>query len=53
MNTIFQTTTKNFDVISVIETLDNYFLTCFNGKIVSEDMTFIQALHEVENQMSL
>ena len=53
MNTIFQTTTKNFDVISIIETSDNYFFTCFNDQVVSEDMTFSQALREVEKQMSL
>ena len=53
MNTVFQTNTKNFDIISIVETSDNYFLTYFNGEIVSEDMTFTQALNEVEKQISL
>ena len=53
MNTVFQTTNKNFDTISIIETSDNCFLTYFNDKIVAEDMTFSQALNEVERQVSL
>ena len=53
MKVVFQTDTKNFDLIQIVQTSDNYFITYFNAKVVSEDLSYNQALIAVEQQMSL
>ena len=53
MNTIFSTTTKNFDTIQIIETVDSWYEVYFNNAFVSQSISLSMAYDEVESQQSL
>lgn len=53
MNTIFSTTTKNFDVIQIITTQDNWYEVYFNEEFISQNISLSMAYAEVEAQLSL
>ena len=53
MNTIFSTTTKNFDTIQIIETTDSWFEVYFNNAFMSQCISLSMAYDEVESQLSL
>ena len=53
MNTIFSTTTKNFDTIQIIETDDSWFEVNFNNAFMSQCISLSMAYDEVESQLSL
>ena len=53
MNTIFSTTTKNFDTIQIIETADGWYEVYFNNAFMSQSNSLSMAYDEVESQLSL
>ena len=53
MNTIFSTVTRNFDIIQIILTQDNWYEIYFNGKFISQTISLSMAYDEVESQLSL
>ena len=53
MNTIFSTTTKNFDTIQIIEAADSWFEVYFNNALMSQCISLSMAYDEVESQLSL
>ena len=53
MNTIFSTTTKNFDTIQIIETADGWYEVYFNNAFMSQCTSLSMAYDEVESQLSL
>ena len=53
MNTIFSTTTKNFDTIQIIETVDSWYEVYFNNVLTSQHISLSMAYDEVESQQSL
>ena len=53
MNTIFSTTTKNFDTIQIIETVDSWYEVYFNNTFISQCLNLSMAYDEVESQQSL
>ena len=53
MNTIFSTTTKNFDTIQIIETADGWYEVYFNNAFISQNISLSMAYCEVESQQSL
>ena len=53
MNTIFSTTTKNFDTIQIIETADGWYEVYFNNAFMSQSNSLLMAYDEVESQISL
>ena len=53
MNTIFSTATKNFDVIQIIITPDDWYEVYFNDKLISQNISLSMAYAEVESQLSL
>ncbi len=53
MNTIFSTTTKNFDTIQIIETTDGWYEVYFNNAFISQNISLSMAYGEVESQQSL
>ena len=53
MNTIFSTTTKNFDTIEIIETADSWYEVYFNNVLMSQSISLSMAYDEVEYQLSL
>ena len=53
MNTIFNTTTTNFDTIKIIETADGWYEVYFNNALMSQCISLSMAYDEVESQLSL
>ena len=53
MNTIFSTTTKNFDTIQIIETADGWYEVYFNNVFMSQCVSLSMTYDEVEAQLSL
>ena len=53
MNTIFRTTTKNFDVIQIIITQNDWYEVYFNDTFISQHISLSMAYAEVESQLSL
>mgnify|MGYP003595933224 CR=1 FL=1 len=53
MNTIFSTTTKNYDTISVVRTQDDWYEVYFNNTLISQHISLKIAYEDVENQLSL
>ena len=53
MNTIFSTTTNNFDVIEIIRTQDGWYDVYFNGEFASQHISLSMAYVELEAQLSL
>ena len=53
MNTIFSTTTKNFDTIQIIETVDGWYEVYFNNAFMSQCISLSMAYEDVESQQSL
>ena len=53
MNTIFNTITKNFDTIQIIETTDGWYEVYFNNAFISQNISLSMAYDEVEYQLSL
>ena len=53
MSTIFSTTTKNFDVIQIIITQDDWHEVYFNDELISQNISLSTAYAEVEAQLSL
>ena len=53
MNTIFSVTTKNFDTIQIIETVDSWYEVYFNNALISQNISLSMAYDEVESQQSL
>lgn len=53
MHIIFSTTTKNFDVIQIIITQDDWYEVYFNDELISQNISLSIAYAEVESQFSL
>jgi len=53
MNTIFSTTTKNYDTISIVSTQKGWYDVYLNNKFVSQSISLYEAYNEVESQLSL
>ena len=53
MNTVFTTTTKNYDVINIIVTNEDWYAVYFNNMLQQECISLSEALREVERQLSL
>lgn len=50
---VFEQSTVNFDMISIFESECGAYYVYFNAQFISQNLTYIQALHEVERQISL
>lgn len=53
MNTIFSTTTKNYDTISIVITQDDWYEVYFNNTVISQCISLKMAYDDVESQLSL
>ena len=53
MTTIFSTSTKNFDTIQIIKTVDSWYEVYFNNAFISQCISLSMAYDEVESQLSL
>lgn len=50
---VFEQSTINFDIISIFELDCGVYDVYFNEQFISQNLSYIQALHEVERQISL
>ena len=53
MITVFTTTTKNYDLISIVMTNDEWYEVYFNNRLQQQCISLSEALREVEKQLSL